>query len=95
MNDQVTEKERVVPDTSSDPGKETALKPPILVQVIATRDWDEGVGFQLRWEFPKDVWNSGAMVFAKDTWIARSTTIWSMRPILTSPSTVWRMIASG
>ena len=65
MNDQVTEQERVMPDTSSSTGK-AALKPPILVQVVATRDWDVGVGFQLRWEFPKGVWNSGAMVFAKD-----------------------------
>lgn len=63
MNDQVTEKERVVPDPSSDPGK-SALKPPLVVEVIATRDWDKGVEFLLRWEYPSGVWNSGPMVFA-------------------------------
>ena len=63
MNDQVTEQERVMPDTSSGPGK-SALKPPLVVEVIATRDWDKGVDFLLRWEYPKDVWNSGPMVFA-------------------------------
>jgi hypothetical protein len=63
MNEQVTEQERVMPDTSSGPGK-SALKSPLLVEVIATRDWDKGVDFLLRWEYPKDVWNSGPMVFA-------------------------------
>ena len=63
MNDQVTEQERVMPDTSSGPGK-SALKSPLLVEVIATRDWDKGVDFLLRWEFPQGVWNSGPMVFA-------------------------------
>lgn len=65
MNDHVEEKERVVPDTSPGPGRPTP-KPPILVQVVATRDWDKGVGFHLRWEYPPGVWNSGPMVFAKD-----------------------------
>jgi hypothetical protein len=63
MNDQVAEQERVMPDTSSGPGK-SALKSPLLVEVIATRDWDKGVDFLLRWEFPQGVWNSGPMVFA-------------------------------
>ena len=63
MNDQVTEQERVMPDTSSGPGK-SALNPPLVVEVFATRDWDKGVDFLLRWEYPKDVWNSGPMVFA-------------------------------
>jgi hypothetical protein len=63
MSDDVQDKERVVPDTSTGPDK-SALKSPLVVEVIATRDWDKGVDFLLRWEYPDDVWNSGPMVFA-------------------------------
>ena len=63
MNDQVSEKERVVPDPSPSAANPPA-KPTIAVEVIATRDWDKGVHFLLRWEYPSGVWNSGPMVFA-------------------------------
>jgi hypothetical protein len=65
MNDDVKEKERVVSDPSLGAGG-PPTKQTILVQVVATRDWDDGVGFQLKWEHPKGVWHSGPMVFPKD-----------------------------
>lgn len=40
-------------------------KAPVSVEVIATLDWDNGVGFLARWEHPAGVWNSGPMVFKK------------------------------
>lgn len=42
----------------------SATKPTINVEVLATRDWDNGVSFLCLWEYPTGVWNSGAMVFA-------------------------------
>jgi hypothetical protein len=59
----VEEKEKVASSASGGPDK--TVKPLIEVDVIATRDWDEGVDFSLRWEYPAGVWNSGPMVFAK------------------------------
>ncbi|NUT00019.1 MAG: hypothetical protein HOP96_03480 [Sphingomonas sp.] len=66
MTDDVKEKERVVPSSAPGSSKKSISKAKIEVEVIATRDWDKGVDFLLRWEFPKNVWNSGAMIFAKD-----------------------------
>ena len=46
-------------------GHKKAAKPTLIVDVIATRDWDEGVNFTLQWEYPTNVWNSGSMIFAR------------------------------
>lgn len=58
----VKEKENLA--SSAHSASRKAVKVPIDVQVIATRDWDKGVDFVLRWEYPTGVWNSGPMVFA-------------------------------
>ena len=57
----VQERETVA---SSSRGPQQAAKSTIQVDVIATRDWEKGVDFRLRWEYPTGVWNSGPMVFA-------------------------------
>lgn len=59
----VKEKETVASSPSK--GSGVPAKPTIEVDVIATRHWDKGVDFLLRWEHPSGVWNSGPMVFAK------------------------------
>ena len=58
----VKEKEKVASSAQSASSK--TMKPTIDVEVIATRNWDHGVDFVLRWEYPTGVWNSGPMVFA-------------------------------
>jgi hypothetical protein len=61
------DKPRGTPATSADEvASKAAAKPTINVEVIATRDWDEGVNFVCTWEYPQNsgIWHSGKMVFA-------------------------------